>query len=298
MRFGVKHPRTYPLPLAQRKPVLDFELSGTQCEVVALGPSESPRIETDHNGQPLEIETRDGAVVVRLSPSKTFWSEPPHKVRMHLPSDVRARVLVAAGELSITGLRGCDLIASTNAGSLTLSDVHGRLQLSAHAGKVVGERLSGTFDVEAGAGSVKLSVLALDQGLHHFHSAMGSVRLELARGLDVRIESSTVMGSTRTKYPSNASALTVLKLKAELGAVKVVETDVARLRGEPIDWRSRWGAGPAWSETKPAEANVTPPRPARPPRASSAELKQILALVKEQKITAEEAERLLRALGA
>ena len=117
---------------------------------------------------------------------------------------------------------------------------------------------------------------------------MGSVRIELAPGIDVKIEARTVMGSTRTRYPSNPSAAAELKLEAELGSVRISEGSGAPdpRHGDWPDWRRLWEA---------AEAFVTP-APVKP-APSGEELRQILAMVEAGKINAAEAERLIRAIS-
>ena len=282
------------------EPVLDFELSSSHVTVLATEHGEAPSLETVGRGEPLSITAVDGAVKVRLSESggSSWFREPPHRVFLHLPAHVRAQLRVDMGQLDIKGLRGCDLTASTNAGQLELTDVDGRLQLEANAGKLVGTRVGGTFVVKAGAGAVRLFVVRLDEGTHAVHSSMGSVRIELPPGLDVRIDSHTVMGSTRTHYPNNPDAKTVLKLEAELGSVKVVEgsTYADPRRGDFVDWRKRWLDRASWNAPRSSSPPTAAPTVAVSRGPSTDELRSILSMVEEKKISATDAERLIRAL--
>ncbi len=204
---------------------------------------------------------------------------------LHLPTNVRARITANMGEVVASGLSGCDLTVQTSAGSLLLDDCRGRFTLKAKAGRIVGRRVGGTFDVESGMGEATLDIVALDPGAHRVVSTMGAVKVDLIPGLDVRIESRTVMGSTRTRYPSNNDAKTLLKLEAELGSVRVREGGAYEdpRHGDWKDWRTEWR-----DTTSP-----TPPTKPDP----DAELRRILDLVAQKKVSPEEAERLISAIN-
>ena len=233
-----------PLPFGDN-PVLDFEASASQLEVVPVDPGEAPCLEFDGAIQP-EVR-REGEVVVVRPSSRGFWGAfemGGHKMTLRVPAQLKARFAADMGRLTVRNLAGCDLDISTSAGSLELHDVRGRMKLKANAGQIRGEALGGTFWVECDAGSARLGIVALDPGEHYVHSNMGSVKIDLAPGLDVRIEARTVMGSTRTKYPTNPKSLTVLKLEAELGSVKISEGNgyMDPRHGDWPDWRKLWEA--------------------------------------------------------
>src|SRR6202035_611689 len=99
----------------------------------------------------------------------------------------------------------------------------GLVHLSANAGSVIGREVGGYFDVETQAGSVRLDISDLQPGEHHVRATMGEVRLELARGLDVCIETHTRMGSVRNTFPSRPAAAAKLMLSTEMGSVGVDE---------------------------------------------------------------------------
>jgi hypothetical protein len=116
---------------------------------------------------------------------------------------------------------------------------------------------------------------------------MGSVRVELARGLDVAIETHTSMGSIRNNYPSHESAAAKLLLTTDMGSVRVDEGTSVR----PI------GRSPA------SYAPFRPERP-EPPIAPTAtapredpELDRILKMVEAGELSAHDADELLRAMG-
>lgn len=278
-----------PLPFGDRS-VLDFEANASQLEVVPVKNGEAPCLEWEGAVAP-EVR-REGEVVMIHPSSRGFWGAlemGSYKMTLRVPPQLKARMSVDMGRLTVSHLAGCDLDLSTSAGSLELHDVRGRMKLTANAGQIKGDLLAGTFEVECGAGSARLGIVALDPGEHHVQSNMGSVRIELAPGIDVRIEANTVMGSTRTKYPTNPKSTTVLKLEADLGSVRIGEGSGYSdpRHGDWPDWRKLWDAA----------GELLTARPARPPAASPEELRQILSMVEAGKINAAEAERLIRAIS-
>jgi hypothetical protein len=118
-------------------------------------------------------------------------------------------------------------------------------------------------------------------GEHRFRATTGSVRLELARGLDVCVEAHTSLGSVRNRYPSRTSAATKLVLSTEMGSVRVDEGGAFR---------------PARQPTAPSAAPNSSERPPAPPRAD-AELERILKMVEAGELSAQDADELLRAMG-
>jgi hypothetical protein len=286
--------RTIPLPFGD-SPILDFEANASNIEVVRVKSGEAPCLEVDGSTEP-EVRLDNEVVVVRPN-TKSFlsgWDLSSASTVLRVPAHLKARFRMDMSRAVIRDLAGCDLEVSTQAGSLELHEVRGRLKLKASAGQIRGEGLAGTFWVDCGAGSARLGIVGLDPGEHQVHSNMGSVRIELAPGLDVRIDARTVMGSTRTQYPSNSKAAAVLKLEAELGSVRISEGkgDEDPRHGDWPDWRKLWAAAEAFV-TAPAvaAARATQPTP------SSEELRQILVMVEAGKINAAEAERLIRAIS-
>jgi hypothetical protein len=297
--------KVWELPFTER-PQLDFEVNAARIDVQAVGPGETPRIESRRAGAPLEIRPVGEKLMVRLAGN---WEGDLDlgagvlegavatllrggyggEFTVHLPPGIKARIAANMGQARIRGLYGCDLEVATNAGQVELDDCRGRFVLKAKAGQIVGRRLGGTFAVESGAGEATLDIVELDPGVHTVHSTMGAVKIDLRPGLEVRIESRTVMGSTRTRYPSKPDAEAVLKLEAELGAVKVREGAGYEdpRHGDWPDWRKVWLTRPERPQMPERPIVVPPP---------ATELRSILEMVEQKKLSAEEAERLIAAL--
>lgn len=286
--------RTIALPFGD-SPILDFEANAAQLELKPVKPGEPAFLEYEAAIEP-EVR-REGEVVLIRQAARGFWNALEAggaRAVLHVPAGVKAKITADMGRLVVNDLAGCDLDLSTSAGSVELTHVRGRMKLRANAGQIRGEGLGGTFWVDCGAGSARLGIVALDPGEHHVHSNMGSVRIDLAPGLDVRIEARTVMGSTRTRYPTNPKSNTVLKLEAELGSVKIGEGGAYEdpKHGDWADWRKLWHAAEAF-----VTAPVAPAAPAAPREVPPDELKQILTMVEAGKINATEAARLIRAIS-
>jgi hypothetical protein len=307
-------------------PVL--ELTSTAL-VVALVPAqgeEQPYLEVSEllPDACRPLVTREGNTVrVRMESVQPFpfalWDLGPRvHMTLHVPAAVRAHVHIDAGRVRVRGLSGGEVNLETAAGVLSLKDVKGNIRLRAGAGKVTGERLSGMLDVETNAGAVHLSVEQLDAGTHRVRSSMGAVRVDLAAGQKVAIEASATMGSARISYPSAPDADAKLIVQTELGSVRVREMGHTQPESTPEDdpasfmpgvaWR--WGGGRgrgrhrhpphAWAEwaqgwwPPPPQRSQSPDKRGEP--VSDDELRRVLNLVQEGKLTAEEAQKILRAM--
>jgi hypothetical protein len=163
------------------------------------------------------------------------------------------------------------------------------LHLAADAGSIIGRAVGGYLDMEAQAGSVRLEVDELKPGEHRIRATMGSVRLDMARGMDVSIETRTSLGSIRNTYPSNASSSTRLLLSTEMGEVRVDEALFDR----------RTSASPATAAAASARGTATVTEAAHATRTERAdpELERILKMVESGEISAHEADELLQAMG-
>ena len=283
------NPRTV-LPFSEL-PQLHLETQGSVVEVIGITNGEAPYLEV--KGNPIKVENVDG--VVRLS---SPWGMGDQRMTLHVPQNLRATIACDMGKLRVSQLAGCDLSLSCSAGSIDLREARGRFTLKAHAGEIRAENVGGTFELEASTGSVRLGIVALDAGTHRIRSTMGSVKIALAPGLDVRIESRTVMGSTRTAYPSNPAAAAHLLLEAELGSVKVREGSGASdaRHGDWPDWR-RWWASAAAAIERTMLAPIVTAAPAPAPETSSPELLKILGMVEQGTISPDQADKLIRAVA-
>lgn len=281
--------QTLPLPLSD-KPTVELHTDALDLELVALQPGESPCLET-RGGRAVTTRMEGDVTHVELTPSWNSLFDVPRRLTLRVPAHVRARITNDAGRVDVTGLAGCDLELKSHAGTLTLDEVRGRLVLSVASGTIKGNHLGGTFDVRSTAGSVRLQIDALDAGAHLVRTGMGAVKVELAKGLAVRIETAATLGSARSTYPSQVDAPALLRLEADLGSVKVREASASEdpRHGDWPDWRRTWN-----DVVKEVREVLT--TPARSQDASQGEVRRVLELVHEGKLSVDDAERLLRAI--
>src|SRR3981081_2369405 len=201
---------TWELPFGEHA---ELELQ-TDWGTLALVPVEldkTPRLELSHGSNEnisVRVEKVGETVRVSLDPFSSFkwfggWE---CRATLYVPRDVHAHVQTSAGSISVRDLADCELGIKTSAGKIDLVKVYGLVHLSADAGSVTGRDVGGYFDVETQAGSVRLEITDLQPGEHRIRASMGSVRVELARGMDVAIETHTSMGSVRNNYPSHETA--------------------------------------------------------------------------------------------
>jgi hypothetical protein len=313
------------LPWGQRAE-LELHASAAAITLMPLPEGEKPFL-VAHG--PVDARVRERGHITRVELSireggfwSFLWRNMPH-VEVFVPADVKARLKLDAGMVRVAGLKDCELEVATDAGTADVRDVHGKLTLLTSAGSIFGQRVGGTLNVQAGAGSVKLEVDALAPGEHRIVSQLGAVDVRLVPGLDVSIDARTSLGSVRNGYPSRPGAATVLRLETELGSVRVREShrqgpgaadtrswehDAQRWQRQAERWqrRAERHAG-RWAQAWP-HAWGAPPWAAgqggmRPPAAGPTtggipdeELRRVLQLVHDGKVGVEDAEKLLRAM--
>jgi hypothetical protein len=285
--------------------------------LVPVEPDQQPRLELTR-GTPdnvaVNIEKHGETVRVAIEPQRNFnwlggWD---CRATLYVPRDIRASIQTNAGKINAHDLAGCELGIKANAGKIELEHVFGLLHLAADAGSIEGRDIGGFLDVQTQAGSVRLEVTDLQPGEHRIRAAMGSVRVELARGMDVCIETSTQMGSVRNQYPSRQGAPARLILATEMGSVRVEEGSE---RSGPVRPDGRPAAyPPAPARPQPPTTPSAPASPAgssapaespaatadKPPTADKPvdpELERILKMVEAGELSAQEADDLLQALG-
>jgi len=299
------HHRVWPLPFGDR-PSLDLRTDLGSLVVVPVKAGEEPRIEAVGRGaDQLELriervqEQEQETVRVEVEPFRqfTWWGGWDTRLLAHVPPALVARIETGAGSIAIRGLDGATLAVRTNAGRIELTEVRGRLRLSADAGSIAAHAIAGALDAEAQAGSIRLEIAGLDPGEHRVRAGMGAIRVELAQGLDVRVETRTAMGSARNSYPAHPNAAAVLSLATDMGSIRVSEGTTARWPG---------GATPAPPPVAPAAsahgataatATTAATSAARSAPDRDADLDRILAMVEAGQLSARDADDLLRALG-
>ena len=293
--------QTIPLELSER-PMLDVSVAAERISVFPVERGGVPRLEIEGGRPdvcPIELRREGDQLIITSSSNPSAWPWPGagmvKRMTLFVPEHVRARIRQDFGQLFVERLAGCDLELSASAGTISLEDVKGRLKCSVDSGTISGERLGGTFDVVSQAGSVKLSIDSLDAGEHRVRTAMGSVKLILAPSVVVKMEAHTTLGSTRVAHPNTLDAEATLTLSAELGSIKVKTGGAVedRRHGDGPDWRRFWRdmAGKAFSVA--FDEDVQP----APPPLPDAELRKVLERVEAGKLSAPDAERLIRAMG-
>jgi len=190
------------LPLAEH-PTLEVTAEMATISLVPTLVGEKPFVEVlGADRITVNIRAEAGTTHVHLEQDMGFFGfgrNGKARTVLHVPSDVRAIIRTEAGRLRAERLHGCDLVLETEAGEIKLDDLHGKLRVVTEAGKIDGERLAGTFDVSTSAGAVYLEILALDAGKHRVATSLGAVKIDLARGLLVRIDARTTMGTARVQ---------------------------------------------------------------------------------------------------
>ena len=297
----------YPLPLGDI-PYLEIHAEAAAIRLLPLEAGGTPRIVVGAPWMGAEIERRDESVIVTLkpkdpSPMSFFWplfGRGWTWATVYLPEEAHAIVRSDFGRVEARDLHVNELEVSSQAGSIDLFHVKGRLRLSAQAGRIRGVGLAGAIEAETQAGAIQLDIDALAPGVHRAQSQVGAVRISLAEGIAVRIEGHTELGKVRVRYPSTDDATTILRLSTEMGAVEVRGKDGHEHdehRGsehhhrhrhhERSERRAQWSAHFGdW------HAGSRPP----PPEAPGPEFRKVLDLVAAGKITPGDAEALLRAM--
>ncbi len=102
--------QTIPLEFSG-EPVLDLHADATMVEVLPVASGEAPRVEIEGRGEidgraPLKVELRGNVVFVRLMHDwADHWPVPLeiHKLVLHVPAHVRARLHCDMGSCAFTG---------------------------------------------------------------------------------------------------------------------------------------------------------------------------------------------------
>jgi hypothetical protein len=212
-------------------------------------------------------------------------------VVLHVPRDIRAQLETEAGSMEARGLGPCALTIRTGAGRIALSDVYGRLRLSAGAGQIAGHGLGGSIDIQANAGAILLEIESLDPGEHRIYSGAGTIRLGIARDVDARVEVDHGRGPVEIDYPTRRHAAAVLRISSTNGSIYVREGHASGLRA-PVRVPHEAPLSPPMPEGKrTTDADETPAS-----KASDQDVERILELVAAGQLSARAAKGLLSAL--
>jgi hypothetical protein len=271
--------------------VLELQTEFGHLSVLPVEQGQPARIELSRgSAENIDVHVEKVGEVVRVGleprPAFNWFGSWECRALLYVPREVRAALQTNAGSVSVRNLEDCELGIKASAGKIELADTYGLFHLAADAGSINGRGLGGFFDVETHAGSVRLEILDLQPGEHRIRATMGSVRVELGRGMDVCIETHTSLGSVRNHYPVRADAPARLVLSTEMGSVRVGESSSRRAARRPATVGAGFGSdeGPSRRETSSA------------PR-EDAELERILKMVEAGDLSARDADELLRAMG-
>jgi len=284
-----------------------------------------------------EVRKEGNVVYVRLNRRDSFipWGRHDQAVVLHVPRVLGGLISTSAGSIQAEDLGPCDLELSSNAGRvevrrmtgrlrlrsdagrieaadlgpgefelssaagrISVQGARGRLRLSSNAGRIDGERLAGSIEAESDLGTVRLGIVWLDPGEHRVRAQLGSVRVELARGLDARVEGHASLGSVRIQYPAHPNAAAVLRCTTDAGSIRVHEGDSpaeppAAERSRPSPSADE-APSPAFTAPEPSTEPVADPT--EPRATAGTETERILKLVEGGEISPADAEELLRAL--
>ena len=270
---------------------LELQTEYGSLTLVPVEADMAPRLELAHGSREhfdVRVDRVGERVRVALDPRHAFnwFGGRECRATLYVPRDIRADIQADAGRVTVEDLVGCELRIRTNAGKIALQNVFGRCHLAADAGSVSGHRVGGSFDVETRAGSVRLEIVDLHPGEHRIRATMGSVRLTLARGMDVCIATYSTLGSVRSTFPSRQGAPARLTLSTEMGSVRIDD-------GAPSQpWPAPAAAGAAATGATTTTVGERP-RPAP----VDADVERILKMVEAGQLSARDADDVLRALG-
>ena len=259
---------------------LELQTEWGNLSLVPVEPGQRPRLELSPGSADniaVHVDKQGDAVRVSLDPQRSFkWLAGGWECRatLYVPRDVRAHLQTNAGSVSVRDLNGCELgikvplLGGDGWDSPTLFQAAG--------GALEGCYFSNHYSPEEKR--VRLTALSPIR-----RDLIAHPLRQLARGLDVCIETHTSLGSVRNRYPSRPTAATKLLLSTEMGSVRV-------------DEGSSFGPGRRPSAASAPTAPSWPQVPSAPAR-EDPELERILKMVEAGELSAQDADELLRALG-
>ncbi|MFZ5815739.1 MAG: DUF4097 family beta strand repeat-containing protein [Bacillota bacterium] len=328
IRLMVKPYRAGILGLFNRDTLLDLELTvpvGSRVEIQ----SGSGPVAVERTAGPVELECGSGRVTLvgvgRAQIESGSGSVQLREVNGPVTAETGSgridleaalgpvRLQTGSGSVAVRRV-GRGLEVETASGSIAAADVEGGVKLESGSGSIVASRIvADDLDVETGSGSVRMQ--ALDVRSLSVETGSGGVELELLRVHphgDLKVE--TGSGRVALTLPPDAG----LNLEMEThGRVDFGGLPVRVLRQEDEEIRAVMGAGgptfvietgsgsvslrplqgaDASSDPEVAAARLAELVKDDPALEQSEQLTRILQMVREGKLTVEEAEQILRAL--
>lgn len=132
------------------------------------------------------------------------------------PVSVRDNV----GTITLRSLSG-RVIAHTDAGDINLASVSGPVEVTGHAGQILGQDVSAARAVaRLSAGRIDITFSAVPASLTATSTA-GSVTLRVPGSASYAVHARSTVGSTRVTVPSSPSSPHVITATVETGAVSV-----------------------------------------------------------------------------
>jgi hypothetical protein len=137
-----------------------------------------------------------------------------------LPKATPVSVSDNVGTITLRFLSG-RVTAHTDVGNIHLVSVSGPIEVTGHAGQILGQDVSSPHAVaHVSAGRIDMTFSAAPTTLTAAGTA-GSVRLRVPGGVSYRVHASTRVGSTQVTVPSSPSSPHVITATITTGAVTV-----------------------------------------------------------------------------
>lgn len=286
---------------------------------------EGTHLEIETGAGPVEVVATRGVVRVQSGSGKVAARQIHGTVSIDAGSGAveleqiggRADVEVGSGSVAARRIAG-DLQIETGSGSLSVADVEGSIELETGSGSITVDRVRGKLlRTETGGGTVRLT--QIDVRELEVEGGSGPIQVELVRvhpGGSYQVE--TGSGGVTVALPREAGLN--VSLEAHSGRIsydgiglRVTHSEQGEIEGviggggAELSIEAGSGGvtlkpyvGPTLQVPVPPAPPAAPPAPPAPPRdaalENSEQLQRILQMVEQGKLTAEEAEALLRAL--
>jgi hypothetical protein len=287
-------------------PEIDFHADAFSLSIEPVEEGGVPRIETSHKSRraPDIHVMREGNVVrVRIGTGRGIplldwipWNA-GSTLTLRVPANLHGRIHTGAGTLQAEDLDDCDLALVTDAGTIQVERIRGNLRLMTAAGTIDGSDLEGSINAETHAGTIDLSVLSLDPGVHRIHTSAGTVRVDLARDIEARIDATSNFGASRVKFPSTHDAAATLVVSSDAGTVRVRASHHKPHHKSRRPPREHVAQASPYRHAAPPPPVATSAKATTDSDATNGELDRVLQMVADGTLSPEDAGEVLRALG-